>query len=513
MKHKNVILIILDGWGIAKNPDVSAIDKAHTPFVDNLYHVAANSRLEASGLQVGLPEGQMGNSEVGHMNLGAGRVVYQDLVRINNDIASKTFFDNKTLNQALDKARASKRPLHIMGLLSDGGVHAHITHIKALMTAANKAGVPTRIHAFTDGRDTDPHGGVVYMKDLMAHAEGSSAKIVSLIGRYFAMDRDRRWERIAKAYDLWVHARGEQQGNPLDALAKSYALGTTDEFVAPYWFGSDEDVIKDGDVVISANFRTDRGRQMSQALTQEAFPEHNMTPLNIEYFTMTRYDESFTGIKVLYEKDNLKNTLGEVLAAHGKTQIRIAETEKYPHVTFFFSGGREEAFAGEKRILCPSPKVATYDLKPEMSAWDIVNAIVPELEKQTTDFICLNFANPDMVGHTGVMEAAIKACETVDECTRKVVNTALENDYTCMVLADHGNADCMRNADGSVNTAHTNQPVPFFVLDNHISPVLNDGKLGDLAPSILTWMGLPLPEEMTGNVIIRAETEFKEGRA
>lgn len=507
MNQKKVILIILDGWGIAKDPNVSAIEMAHTPFVDNLYHVAAHSTLDASGLSVGLPDGQMGNSEVGHMNLGAGRVVYQDLVRINNDIKSGDFYINNVLLSALEKAKKSGRPLHIMGLLSDGGVHAHIEHTKALMTAAHQAGVHSCIHAFTDGRDTDPNGGMKYMKDLLNHAEQTSAKVVSLIGRYYAMDRDQRWERVARAYNLLVNAEGERAANPLDALAKSYALGITDEFVLPYWCGDDADVMKAGDVVINANFRTDRGRQITQALCIRSFEDYSLTPLDIDYYTMTRYDESFDAIEVLYDKDNLRNTLGDVLAENGKTQIRIAETEKYPHVTFFFSGGREEAFAGEQRILCPSPKVATYDMQPEMSAWDITNAILPELKKRSADFICLNFANPDMVGHTGVMEAAVKACETVDECTRNVVHAALENDYTCLILADHGNADCMRNDDGTVNTAHTTQPVPFFVLDNHVRPNLQNGKLGDIAPSILHWMGLSLPDEMTGNIIIGSNAD------
>lgn len=508
--QKKVILIILDGWGIAKNPNVSAIDKAHTPFVDNLYHVSAHSRLEASGLAVGLPDGQMGNSEVGHMNLGAGRVVYQDLVRINNDIDKGDFFKNAQLNQALDKAKASNRPMHIMGLLSDGGVHAHINHIMALVTAAKEKEVPVRLHMFTDGRDTDPNGGVLYMKTLLNHIEHTDAKVASVVGRYYAMDRDQRWERVKLAYDLMVHKKGKQSSHVLDALSASYADGVTDEFIKPIWLGDDDDNIRDGDVVINANFRTDRGRQITQALFVRPFAEQQMKPLKLQYYTMTRYDESFENIGVLYEKDNLSNTIGEVLAHHGKKQIRIAETEKYPHVTFFFSGGREEAFSGEKRILCPSPKVPTYDLQPEMSAWDITNAIIPELKSREADFICLNFANPDMVGHTGVMEAAVKACETVDACTREVVNAALDSDYTCLILADHGNADCMKNPDGTINTAHTNQPVPFFVLDNHVRLDLKDGKLGDIAPTVLSLIGLPIPEEMTGDVLFAQEEKMNE---
>ncbi|MCC5918180.1 MAG: 2,3-bisphosphoglycerate-independent phosphoglycerate mutase [Cryomorphaceae bacterium] len=508
MAPKKTLLLILDGWGIPKNPNVSAIEKANTPFIDSLYHLYPNSRLEASGLQVGLPEGQMGNSEVGHMNLGAGRIVYQDLVKINKDIEEGGFFDNPVLQKAMQKAASRERPLHIMGLLSDGGVHAHIGHIKALITAARKAGVKrVNVHAFTDGRDTDPNGGLGYTRDLQMHLLREGGKLVSIVGRYFDMDRDNRWERVAKAYNLLVHANGKPATDALAALRESYNNQITDEFVEPIWLGADDDVIRNGDVVINANFRTDRGRQISIALTQREIPEHNLTPLDITYFTLTRYDESFKNIEVLYEKDNLKNTLGEVLAQHGKKQIRIAETEKYPHVTFFFSGGREAAFPGEKRILCPSPKVPTYDLQPEMSARDIVDAIVPELNKREADFICLNFANPDMVGHTGVFEAAVKACETVDACAKEVIEVALQNEYTCLVLADHGNVDCMVNSDGSPNTAHTNQPVPFFFIDNTLRPKLKDGKLGDIAPTILSLLRVSLPPEMTGKILISTNSE------
>lgn len=510
MSTKKVILIILDGWGIAKNAAVSAIERAHTPFVDSLYHQYPTSRLEASGLEVGLPEGQMGNSEVGHMNLGAGRIVYQDLVRINKDIEDGVFYQNALLNKALFQAKATGRPLHIMGLVSDGGVHAHLNHIKAVATAAKNAGIKSvNVHVFTDGRDTDPKGGVGYISDLQQHLAQNNGKIASIVGRYYAMDRDHRWERIKRAYDLLVHSTGQKASDAIEALEAEYAQGITDEFVNPIWLGTDEDVIRPGDVVINANFRTDRGRQITLALTQQSYPEYSMEPLDIHYFTFTRYDESFRGVGVFYEKDNLKNTLGEVLAKNNKKQIRIAETEKYPHVTFFFSGGRETVFPGEKRILCPSPKVATYDLQPEMSAHEITDAIIPELQNRDADFICLNFANPDMVGHTGVMEAAIKACETVDACTRKVVEAALANDYTCLILADHGNADCMRNEDGTPNTAHTNQPVPFFLLDNLFRPKLIDGKLGDVAPSILRLLDISIPEEMTGNVLFAEHENAK----
>jgi 2,3-bisphosphoglycerate-independent phosphoglycerate mutase len=506
---RKVILIILDGWGIAKNASVSAIDKAHTPFVDSLYHTYPNSRLEASGLAVGLPEGQMGNSEVGHMNLGAGRVVYQDLVRISNAITDQSFFENPVLKEALEKAKANpNRPLHLMGLVSDGGVHSHIDHLIALVEAAYREGIQkVCIHAFTDGRDTDPQGGLAYFDKLEKAIEGKSAKITSIIGRYFAMDRDRRWERVRKAYKLLVEAKGEKADSAPEALRKSYASGVTDEFIEPIWLGEECETIREGDVVINANFRTDRGRQITQVLTQSDFPDHQMNRLDLHYYTLTRYDATFKNVGVLYEKDNLNQTLGEVLAANGKKQIRIAETEKYPHVTFFFSGGREEEFNGERRILCPSPKVATYDLQPEMSARDIVAAIIPELQAQSADFVCLNFANPDMVGHTGVMEAAIKACEVVDACTREVVDAALGNNYTCLVLADHGNADCMSNDDGSPNTAHTNQPVPFFFIDNTLRPKLIDGKLGDVAPTILKLLNVSLPDEMTGEVLFSTRTD------
>lgn len=505
MNHSKVMLVILDGWGIAINPAVSAIERARTPFVDSLY-TYPNTTLDASGLAVGLPEGQMGNSEVGHMNLGAGRVVYQDLVRINKDIEDGPFFDNPVLQDALTRARASGRPLHVMGLLSDGGVHSHIGHFKALAEAAHRAGVArVNVHAFTDGRDTDPQGGAAYARELEEYLAPRGGKIVSVVGRYYAMDRDKRWERVRKGYDLLVHGAGSRAASAAEALEESYRQGVTDEFVLPVWIGREEgdgdDTIRDGDVVINANFRTDRGRQITLALTQQPFPEQEMQPLQLSYYTMTRYDATFRDVNVLYEKDNLDNTLGEVLAANGRTQIRIAETEKYPHVTFFFSGGREEEFPGESRILCPSPKVATYDLQPEMSAADIVSAIVPKLRERAADFVCLNFANPDMVGHTGVMEAAVKACETVDTCAGEVIGAALESGYTCLVLADHGNVDCMINEDGSPNTAHTTQPVPFFVVDSAWRPALKPGKLGDIAPTILKILGVPQPAQMTGQVL------------
>jgi 2,3-bisphosphoglycerate-independent phosphoglycerate mutase len=506
--NRKVLLMILDGWGIATNKKVSAIDKANTPFINSLYTNYPHSKLEASGLAVGLPQGQMGNSEVGHMNIGAGRVVYQDLVRINKAVEEKELDTNAGLLQAIEYAKTKNKSFHLIGLLSDGGVHSHIDHLKGLLTIAHKNGLKNVfVHAFTDGRDTDPKGGVGYLKDLLAHMSKTTGKLAGIVGRYYAMDRDKRWERVKLAYDLMVNGQGIKSTDGVKALEQSYADNVTDEFVKPVVMVNEKQepvaTIKEGDVVLCFNFRTDRGRQITQVLTQQDFPEQGMKKLALKYFTLTNYDDSFKGVEVLFDKDNLNNTLGEVLANAGKKQIRIAETEKYPHVTFFFSGGREEAFPGESRILCPSPKVATYDLKPEMSANDIKEAIIPELKKREADFICLNFANPDMVGHTGVFEAVVKACETVDTCAGAVVNAALENDYTTIVIADHGNADYMINDDGTPNTAHTTNLVPCVLVDKSFTGKIDDGKLGDLAPTILTLMDLAVPKEMTGKILIR----------
>ena len=499
--------MILDGWGIATKPAVSAIDKAKTPFVDSLYTKYPHSTLEASGLAVGLPEGQMRNSEVGHMNIGAGRIVYQDLVKINQAVKNGELKEHPVLKEAFAKAKAEKKKAHFIGLVSDGGVHAHIDHLKGLCDAAKANGMEdVFIHAFTDGRDTDPKGGVHYLSDLQYHLKNSSGKIASVVGRYYAMDRDNRWERVKLAYDALVHGEGEKSKDIQAAIKKSYDNNVTDEFIRPIiHVGADNKplaTIAEGDLVICFNFRTDRGREITQVLTQKDFEDYNMKKLSLNYITFTNYDETFQGVKVLFEKDNLNNTLGQVLEAAGKTQIRIAETEKYPHVTFFFSGGREKEFKGESRILCPSPKVATYDLKPEMSAFEIASKIIPELKKKSTDFICLNFANADMVGHTGDFEAAMKACEAVDQCTERVVNAALENNYTIMVIADHGNSDMMINEDGSPNTAHTTNLVPFILIDKQDSFQVKDGKLGDLAPTILKLIGLEIPKEMTGDILI-----------
>lgn len=503
---KKVLLMILDGWGIATNKKISAIDQAHTPFIDSLYPKYPHSTLQASGLAVGLPEGQMGNSEVGHMNIGAGRVVYQDLVRINKAIDEHELDTNPILNEAFSYALTSHKDVHLIGLVSDGGVHSHIHHLKGICSIAKAKGLKNVfVHAFTDGRDTDPKSGAGFLADLQNHLSKTTGKIASVVGRYYAMDRDNRWERIKLAYDLLVHGKGTRAINAVTAVEKSYSENVTDEFIKPIAVVEHEKpvaLIKQGDVVLSFNFRTDRGRQITQALTQQDFPEQNMVALNLHYITLTNYDDTFKNVKVIFDKDNLENTLGEVLARAGKKQLRIAETEKYPHVTFFFSGGREELFAGESRILCPSPKVATYDLKPEMSAYDIKDKIIPELEKQEADFICLNFANPDMVGHTGVFEAAVKACEAVDFCAGKVTEAALKNGYTTLIVADHGNADCMINEDGTPNTAHTTNLVPCILVDQTYSGKIKNGKLSDLAPTILTIMGLPIPKEMTGHVLV-----------
>lgn len=493
--------MILDGWGKSPNPEVSAIERANTPFIDSLYTKYPNAELLTDGMNVGLPEGQMGNSEVGHMNLGAGRIVYQDLAKINKAVKENTLKDEKVLAEALAYAKKNDRTVHFLGLVSDGGVHSHIDHLKALVKAAHDTGVAkSYIHAFTDGRDVDPKSGKGFLQDVVDFCADKNSKLASVIGRYYAMDRDKRWERVKLAYDLLVHGKGEVFGDVSQAMQKSYDNGVTDEFIEPILL-DENGTIKDGDVVIFFNFRTDRGRELTEVLSQKDMHEHNMHKLDLYYVTMTNYDDTFNGVKVIYDKENISETLGEVLSKHGKKQIRIAETEKYPHVTFFFNGGREEPFDGEERILCPSPKVATYDLKPEMSAYEIRDAILPKLEEGEADFVCLNFANPDMVGHTGVMEAAIKACETVDECARGVITVGQENGYSTIVIADHGNCDTMVNPDGSPNTAHTTNPVPLIVVDDDIKEV-KSGVLGDIAPTILKMMGIEQPAAMTRHPLI-----------
>ncbi|MBT1698573.1 2,3-bisphosphoglycerate-independent phosphoglycerate mutase [Fulvivirgaceae bacterium PWU4] len=504
--NKKVLLMILDGWGIATKKEVSAIDKANTPFINSLYGKYPHSKLEASGLAVGLPAGQMGNSEVGHMNIGAGRVVYQDLVRVNKAIDEHELDHNPVLLDAFAYAKKNNKNVHYIGLLSDGGVHSHIGHLKGLITIAHKNDIKNLfVHAFTDGRDTDPKGGKDYLKDLIGHLNKTTGRLASIVGRYYAMDRDKRWERVKLAYDLMVKGIGEKTNDPLQAVQRSYDNNVTDEFIKPIVVTDSQQrvaTIQEGDVVLCFNFRTDRGRQITQALTQQDFPEQGMKKMDLYYITLTNYDDTFRNVKIIFDKDNLEMTLGEVVAAAGKKQIRIAETEKYPHVTFFFSGGREEAFPGETRLMCPSPKVATYDLKPEMSAYDIKDKIIPELNAKSADFICLNFANPDMVGHTGVFEAAVKACETVDLCAQKVTEAALKNDYAVIIIADHGNADIMINDDGTPNTAHTTNLVPCILVDDSYKGKLKNGKLGDLAPTILALMGIGRPEQMTGDVLL-----------
>lgn len=504
--NKKVLLMILDGWGNSPDPKVSAIDHAQTPFIDNLYKKYPFAQLRTDGLNVGLPEGQMGNSEVGHMNLGAGRIVYQDLAKINLAVQNKTLSTEIELQNAFQYAKVHNKNVHFLGLVSDGGVHSHINHLFGLLDAANQYGLTNVfVHAFTDGRDVDPKSGANHIQSLENHMQISGGKIASVIGRYYAMDRDKRWDRVQKAYNLLVNGQGTHSQNAVHSINKSYENNITDEFIEPIVMVDANNkpiaTITNDDVVIFFNFRTDRGRQLTEVLTQTNLPDFGMHMLNLYFVTLTNYDENYKNVKVIYNKDNITNTLGEVLETAGKKQIRMAETEKYPHVTFFFSGGREEPFNGEDRILCPSPKVATYDLKPEMSAYELKNALVPELQKQNADFIVLNFANGDMVGHTGSMPAAIKACETVDICTKEIVETAILNNYSVIILADHGNCETMINEDGSPNTAHTTNPVPVILINKDIKHI-NNGVLADVAPTVLKLLGVNQPEVMTGKSLI-----------
>lgn len=498
--QKKVLLMILDGWGNSPDPAVSAVDQANTPFIDSLYQNYPYATLRTDGLHVGLPDGQMGNSEVGHMNLGAGRIVYQELTRINLALQNQTLANEKTLQDAFDHAKNHHKKVHFLGLVSNGGVHSHISHLKGLVEAAHQFGLTEcYLHAFTDGRDVDPKASFKDLQELLPVLEKNQTKLASLIGRYYAMDRDKRWERVKLAYDLLVYGKGTPTKDILTSVQESYTNNITDEFIAPLVVTNENQqplaTIAPDDVVIFFNFRTDRGRELTEVLSQKDFPEFDMKALPLYYVTMTNYDETYQNVKVIYNKDNLTNTIGEVISNAGKKQIRIAETEKYPHVTFFFSGGREETFEGETRILRASPKVATYDLKPEMSAFELRDALLPELQNETADFICLNFANGDMVGHTGVMEAAIKACEALDICVKDLIETALAHQYTTIVIADHGNCETMKNPDGSPNTAHTTNPVPIIVVDNEIKEV-KSGVLGNIAPTILHLMGIEKPMEM-----------------
>jgi 2,3-bisphosphoglycerate-independent phosphoglycerate mutase len=506
MSEKKVVLIIMDGWGNGDKSEADAIAHADTPFINSLYKKYPYSQLLTSGENVGLPEGQMGNSEVGHLNIGAGRIVYQDFAKINKEVKERTIDNNKVLNDAFIYAKQNSKDVHFIGLVSEGGVHSHQEHLYRLCEMAGKKNLQNIfIHAFTDGRDTDPKSGLEYLKKLEKNISGTPARIASVIGRYYAMDRDKRWERVKLAYDLLVKGVGKPTNDLFEEVKRSYNEGVTDEFIKPIvkvdQLGKPIALIKEGDVVICFNFRTDRCREITQALTQEDFPEQGMRKHDHYYVTMTRYDDSFKNVKIVFEKDNLEKTLGEVLSKAGKNQIRIAETEKYPHVTFFFSGGREEPFKNEKRIMIPSPKVATYDLKPEMSAYEVTDAIVKELETKWPDFVCLNFANPDMVAHTGSYKAVIKALETVDTCARAVVESGLKNGYSFIIIADHGNADYMINPDGSPNTAHSTNPVPCILIDDDFKSI-RDGKLADLAPTILKMMSLPIPPEMTGEILV-----------
>ena len=510
--NNKAILVILDGWGIPKKGEEwrSAIESADVPYFRYLMESYPNSKLEASGSAVGLPDGQMGNSEVGHMNLGAGRIVYQELERININVRNGNLAKEPVLVDALGYAKAGGKKVHFIGLVSDGGVHSHINHLKGLCSIAADAGVAdVFVHAFMDGRDCDPKSGKGFIEDLQNHLSETGGKIASLTGRYYAMDRDKRWDRVRLAYEAMVKGIGEKyvtSGQIQDVIQESYDADVTDEFLKPIVVTENEKPvgkIEDGDVVLCFNFRTDRGREITEVLTQKDFPEQDMKALDLRYLTLTNYDKTFGNVHVIYEKDNLVNTLGEVLEANGKKQIRAAETEKYPHVTFFFSGGREDKFEGEERLLASSPKdVATYDLKPEMAAYDLKNMVLPELEKGDADFVCLNFANPDMVGHTGDFDAVVKAVEAVDECLKEVVETGLINGYASLVIADHGNADYMLNDDKTVNTAHSLNLVPFIVVDDDYEGTPKDGKLGDIAPTVLTILGVGIPKEMTGEVLI-----------
>lgn len=507
MAGNKLILVIMDGWGLGKVASSDAIQSANTPFTDSLYNAYPHTTLTTCGEVVGLPEGQMGNSEVGHLNLGAGRVVYQELQRINVAIRDGSFAKNEALLRPIHEAKKKNKALHLVGLVSNGGVHSHIDHLEAILDICKTEKLEeVYIHAFTDGRDCDPKSGLGFIKDLQLHLNDTVGKIATVSGRYYAMDRDKRWERIKQVYDALVNGKGNKATDAIQAVENSYANTITDEFITPTVILDEGQqplaTIKNDDIVICFNFRTDRCREISYVLTQEDLPKFDMHKLLLDYTTLTEYDQTFKNVHIVFDNDDLRNTLGEIMEKNGLKQIRIAETEKYPHVTFFFSGGRERPFDGETRIMIPSPKVATYDLQPEMSAREVTEALLPELKKQAADFICLNYANADMVGHTGVWDAVIKAVETVDQCVEKIVTTGLENGYTIFLTADHGNADFMINADGSPNTAHTMNPVPFFIIDRSWKGMIKPGKLGDIAPTILTMMGIPIPSEMTGEILI-----------
>ncbi len=503
---KKVGLLILDGWGHGDKSASDGIFNANTPYVDSLEKSHPNAELLTHGEYVGLPAGQMGNSEVGHLNIGAGRIVYQELTRINKAIADGEFQKNEVLKTAFEHAKTANKAVHFIGLVSTGGVHSSQEHLYALCDMAKDHDLTNVfIHAFTDGRDCNPTSGLGQLANLENHLQSSAGKIASITGRYYAMDRDNRWERIKLAYDCLVNGEGEAMNNAAEAIQQSYDNNVTDEFITPKVIVENKQpvaTIKDGDVVICFNFRTDRCREISTALTQKNFHEQNMHFLDLHYCTMTNYDKSFKNVNVVFEKDNLEKTLGEVVANAGRTQVRIAETEKYPHVSFFFSGGRENEFEGESRIMIPSPGVATYDLQPEMSAPEIRDAICNDIIKNAPDFICLNFANTDMVGHTGVYSAILEAAQTVDSCVKEVVKTGTENGYSFIIIADHGNSDYAINPDGTPNTAHSMNPVPVIVIDGDVKTV-KDGTLRDVAPTILDLMGIEQPTEMTGSSLVK----------
>ncbi len=499
--------MIMDGWGHGKVASADAIQHANTPFIKSLYNRFPNTTLITWGELVGLPEGQMGNSEVGHLNLGAGRIVYQELQRINVAVREGSFYQNQTLLDAIRFAKLNGKAFHLLGLVSNGGVHSHINHLKSILSlCAEQKLSDVFIHAFTDGRDCDPRSGLGFITELQKHCNDSVGKIATVSGRYFAMDRDKRWERIKLAYDALVNGLGEKATDAIAAIEQSYANNIGDEFIKPTVVINEGQqpltTIQDGDVAFCFNFRTDRCREITQVLTQIDMTELNMHKLQLYFTTMTEYDHTYKNVHVVFETDNLHNTLGEILEQYGRTQLRMAETEKYPHVSFFFSGGRENPFKGEKRIMIPSPRVATYDLQPEMSAVELTDALLPEINTQSADFICINYANTDMVGHTGIFAAAVKAAETVDKCAERVITAALENGYTIFLTADHGNSDYMINEDGSPNTAHTMNPVPLFIIDKEWNGTVKAGKLADIAPTILTMMGIPIPKEMTGDILI-----------
>ena len=504
--NDKVLLMILDGWGITKNTKSSALNIAKTPFIEELYKNYSNSFLITHGLNVGLPEGQMGNSEVGHINLGAGRIIYQDLAKINLSIKNDNLKDQIKIIDSINYAKKHNKNVHLIGLTSDGGVHSHINHLIELIKIYDEKNIPNIfIHAFTDGRDVDPHSGINFMRNLENITKKTSAKIATIVGRYYAMDRDNRWDRTKIAYDLITNSIGERSRNIVESIQKSYDLGISDEFLKPIVMENEYNQpiakIEEEDVVVFFNFRTDRCRQLANVISQKSIKELNLNPLKLHLLTMTNYDNSFSNINIIFDKENIKETLGEILSREGKIQIRIAETEKYPHVTFFFNGGRENPFSGEERILCPSPKVATYDLQPEMSAYEIKDAIIPEIQKETADFICLNFANPDMVGHTGNLNAAVKACEAVDECVKDIIEEALKKDYKSIIISDHGNCEKMENEDGTPNTAHTINPVPIILVDNEKRKIGN-GILANIAPTILELMGINKPLLMDKDSLI-----------